>query len=552
MKTKKIIILALTLMVLSSLITFLALRKNDSSSYDFVTPQIGNIQEEVKSSGLVKAADDVNLVFERSGKIAQINVKVGDKVIAGQVLASLSSADLAAQLAQARAAYDAQLVKLQELKNGARSEDLNVSQTQVDSANKSLIDAQSNLDNVKTKAALDVSNLYGKSQDALNDAYAKAFDAVDIKVINLFSNPNSDSPQFIVPISTSQTATSDLSWQIIPAQKDLDDFKNQIDNLGSEPAAIDMALADNLKRLDNTKSFLKKISLALNDAIVSGNFSQATINAYKSSTNAALSEVNVAAGAINSQIQALASQKTLNTNLITQATNQVNAANNGLTLATSQLNLKKAGASKEQLGAQQAYVDQAQASVDSAAAQLAKAVLVSPINGTVSAQNGHAGELTPSALPIVSLLSDAKFQIDTQVAEKDIAKIKIGQTANVVLDAYGNGQEFPLTVIAIDPASTLVDGSSVYKVTLEFNAQGAEIKQGLTANIKFLTNNQQNVLTIPASALVKDGLKTYVIVDNKTAAGEKRAVEVGISSSDGLVEIKSGLNQSDRVAIFGN
>ena len=551
MNVKKVVVLAVVLIVAAASVTTLILKKSNGSAYNFITPTVSNIQESVKSSGAVKAATAVDLNFERSGKLARVNVKVGDQVKTGQVLASLESADVAAQLAQAQAAYEAQAAKLESLKKGDRPEDLNVTQTQVDSANKSLADAQTNLNNVKAKADLDLSNLYSKSADALNDAYAKDFDALNIKITDLFSEPQSDSPTFIIQTANSQSA-SYLAGQMPLAQKDLTAFKQQIDSLGGDTAATDQALVNNLKRLNNASDFLKKISSTLNYAIVSSNFTQANLDFYKSNVSLALGEVNAAASALNGQAQALASQKTLNTNLITQATDSVNAANNNLALATSQLNLKKAGATAEDLSAQQAYVDQARANVDSVAASLGKMTLVSPINGTVSVQNGNVGELTPPSVPIVSLISDAKFQIDIEIAEKDIAKVKVGQNAAVALDAYGNGVTFKATVIAVDPASTIINGVAVYKVTLEFNDQDARLKPGLTANVEITTADKANVLTVPVSALIKDGLNNYVIVNNQSANGEKREVQVGIISADGLAEITSGLNATDKIASFGN
>ena len=87
---------------------------------------------------------------------------------------------------------------------------------------------------------------------------------------------------------------------------------------------------------------------------------------------------------------------------------------------------------------------------------------------------------------------------------------------------------------------------------MDFNDQDSRLKPGLTANVNILTDSHQNALTIPVSALIKEGLQNYVIIDNQTVSGEKRAVTTGITSSDGSVEITSGLNLTDRIASFGN
>jgi multidrug efflux pump subunit AcrA (membrane-fusion protein) len=159
--------------------------------------------------------------------------------------------------------------------------------------------------------------------------------------------------------------------------------------------------------------------------------------------------------------------------------------------------------------------------------------------------------MVTASSPLIGLISDAKYQISGQLSEKDVARVKVGQSATVILDAYGSSREFAATVITIDPASTLVNGVPVYNVKLEFNAADEAIKAGLTANINILIADRQNVLLVPASALMKDGEKTYVIVDNGTATGEKREVTAGASGADATVEIVSGLSAGDKVAVFG-
>ena len=69
----------------------------------FVLAEKGNIKEVVSVTGNVKPLSDVSLAFERGGRVANINVAVGDRVYAGQTLAAVSNADLVANLDQAKA-----------------------------------------------------------------------------------------------------------------------------------------------------------------------------------------------------------------------------------------------------------------------------------------------------------------------------------------------------------------------------------------------------------------------------------------------------------------
>ncbi len=158
------------------------------TAYELVKVVKGEIVQQVSVTGKVKPADSVELAFERSGKVASVVVGVGDKVTVGQRLATLSNADLVAQLAQAQASLDKEIVKLAELRSGTRPEELQIAQTTVTNAEKTLAD-------VLSKAEIDLNNYYDDVKDILNDAYINADDAVNKQTDELFSNDDSADPQ---------------------------------------------------------------------------------------------------------------------------------------------------------------------------------------------------------------------------------------------------------------------------------------------------------------------------------------------------------------------
>src|SRR5436305_972988 len=63
----------------------------------------GNLVAAVSATGPVTSPTSLALTFKANGRLAELDVAVGDKVVAGQVLAKLDAADLQAQLAQAQA-----------------------------------------------------------------------------------------------------------------------------------------------------------------------------------------------------------------------------------------------------------------------------------------------------------------------------------------------------------------------------------------------------------------------------------------------------------------
>ena len=78
--------------------------------------------------------------FERSGKITRVNVSVGDKVLANQVLATIDSSELNAQRLQTEADLEAETARLTELKNGSRPEEIAIYETELANAKTNLVE----------------------------------------------------------------------------------------------------------------------------------------------------------------------------------------------------------------------------------------------------------------------------------------------------------------------------------------------------------------------------------------------------------------------------
>jgi len=181
--------------VLFALIIGYTIYSNTRPQTYLTTPvQRGDIREEVSITGKVKPAQNLDIAFEKGGRITKIRVQVGDVVKQGQELMVLENADLYAQLAQARANLHAQEVKLEQLRLGARQEDLAISQSRVSNAQTTLADAERNLANITEKARIDLENTYGSVADILTDAYAKSDDAIRNKIDALFNNDDTDRP----------------------------------------------------------------------------------------------------------------------------------------------------------------------------------------------------------------------------------------------------------------------------------------------------------------------------------------------------------------------
>ncbi len=130
--------------------------------------------------------------------------------------------------------------------------------------------------------------------------------------------------------------------------------------------------------------------------------------------------------------------------------------------------------------------DQAKALLDSAQANLMQATLVAPVDGTIASLNVIPGELVQVDQTILTLASLNDLQIETtDLSERDIARVKIGQSVNVYIEAL----DATLTgkVILISPISRTVGGDVVFPITIELDEQPAGLRWGMSTEVQIET-----------------------------------------------------------------
>jgi len=128
-------------------------------------------------------------------------------------------------------------------------------------------------------------------------------------------------------------------------------------------------------------------------------------------------------------------------------------------------------------------VAKAQALVDSAKAVLdAQSNLTAPFAGTVISVDIAPYE-TAAPGQIVMVLGDlSNYHIETtDLSERDVTMVKVGQSATVFIEALG--EEFSGKVMDIDRISTELGGDVVYKVTIELDSQPAGLLWGMSADV---------------------------------------------------------------------
>ncbi|MFC1733316.1 efflux RND transporter periplasmic adaptor subunit [candidate division KSB1 bacterium] len=499
---------AVFVIVLMAVTWFFFLRDGSASQYETITAERGPLLQEVSVTGKLKASELVDLSFERTGKISLINIKTGESVWKSAVLASLSNADLAARVSEERSLLKAEEAELEGILRGSRPEELAVSNAEVESARVDYEDAKRTLN------------------ERISDAYTKSDDAIRTQADQFFNSAQSQSPQ--LSFSTEQNLQSELESGRLLIENMFSAWTISI----SEDGDLGTLSEISLNNINIVKSFLEKVALALSSASSYSSLSQTTIDAYNADISAARTAVSTSAS-----------------NLVS-AIGGVETTESKLSLARKKLALVEAGATQEDIKAQEAVVERAEASVRAAQAELAKTVIRAPFSGIVTRVDVEMGETVSANTPVVSLISPAYFEIETFVPEADIAKIKIGDSTRVTLDAYASDLFFDANVISIDPAETILEGVSTYKVVFEFIDEEGFGKSGMTANVDVLTASREDVIAIPARSIETDGDKKFVRILTEDDIVLESFIETGLRGSDGRVEIISGVEEWDRVILF--
>ena len=253
---------------------------------------------------------------------------------------------------------------------------------------------------------------------------------------------------------------------------------------------------------------------------------------------------------------------------LTLAENSLNSAKEALKTTNQQADLAKTNAennvdstkakvktieSDYAKSSRDASVAGARAAYDMANLNLAKAVLISPVNGTITEVNNKAGEILGTGVikEAFSRVMSLDMIIESKVPESDIVKVKLGQHANVTFDALTLDDIFDGEIIEIDPASTTIQDVVYYNIKLKLNTVDIRIKPGMSASINIKTAEKNDVLSIPARAIKTEENKKYVeVLQASDNTVKKVYITTGLEGDEGMIEVLSGLTGNEKVVTF--
>lgn len=211
--------------------------------------------------------------------------------------------------------------------------------------------------------------------------------------------------------------------------------------------------------------------------------------------------------------------------------------------ASAAAGVSDASADTNAVSAAQRSLASAQANLDQANAKAASRTVTAPSSGSIVELNAKVGATvtggmimgesdTSGGKQCMQIADLSKMKVTVQVGEKDIAKIAVGQSANVTYPAFPDiVSQGTVTAIASVANSDAANGggSVTFNVDILIEAPDARLKPGMTAEVSVVTEQLDDVVMVPTMALMtEDGEHYYVNVATDDEGKQTRRVKVTV------------------------
>lgn len=598
-KTKRRIIVGSILLAAVLGIVVFASTRQTVPEYSSEVVRAQTFVQSVEETGVIDTQVSITYGWETSGRIVSVTKEVGDMVTSSDIIAELDDRTEVNQLRQAQSQLAGVQARLSEALADPTEEDKAIYEARIAGARASLSQAESDLLNTRTTVAANIADAertVQKARTALQqtdtvsqsvlDAYSDLVNVLDANVPdvldamtaadnilgidNEFANDEYDDILGVQSLSTLNAATN----QYMVARSAVTTVDTTLGTLNeSDLDAIDAAATTMQTAMREVNELLALVLDVLDATPPIGDLSQSELDALQTAIITQKTSITAAKSTLTNSQQAVASAKNATaTNEISledaiaalQTANRVGdqqIASAELVVEAREATLREAEANYDALLAPPRAVDVAAlradvsryaSAVEAAQTAVDDMVLRALADGTITMLDVSVGETVSPNQDIVTIQSnDRKIEVD--ISESDIAKIAIGDTAIVMLDAYDD-VELSARVTKIDPAATEISGVVYYKTTLEVTVpEDLDVRPGMTADVQIITEEKPDTIALPRRAVLtrEDGSRyVRVLTDAERAQFEERTVRVGLSGDDGLVEILSGITAGEEVITF--
>ncbi|HZR01504.1 MAG TPA: efflux RND transporter periplasmic adaptor subunit [Chloroflexota bacterium] len=526
----------------------------------------------LQAAGMTVPDRQARLGPRQPGTLTEVDVKPGDAVQAGAVLARTDTSKLESKLEQAKSDQRAAQLKLDQINAGPRPEEVTQAEANVQGAQAKLADAVAgppapNLAAAQAEANAATAQLRsaqqkldvltgGKAPDELRQAVAESAKAQaelqraqgQLSRVTTGGTIDEQKAQTAVVQELRRTLQAQLAGKNLAcahaggaceaakaaftkAQQELSAAEAKLQALKTPGTQqeIDAATA----QVEQARQAAQQANLKV-QRLQSGNLpTDAEIKQAQAEVEQATAQRDAAQAKVDAMRQG-------------PSAGQVQQAQSQLIGAQAQLALKRQPTTPQEVAMAQEQLRKADIAVKDAQADLDGATIVAPFNGVVASVNANVGDQVGSS-PIITLIDPSVIRVEIGLDETEVRRIAVGSPARVTfVPTPDQVQTAKVTSIAADP-TMLPSGLARYSVLLTLDDQNAVPRPGTGADVTVLVAQKDDTLQIPASAVARVGgdRLVAVVVDGKP---EVRPVKVGMRT-DQMVEVTDGLKEGDEVIV---
>ncbi|MCK9275198.1 MAG: efflux RND transporter periplasmic adaptor subunit [Syntrophales bacterium] len=195
-----------------------------------------------------------------------------------------------------------------------------------------------------------------------------------------------------------------------------------------------------------------------------------------------------------------------------------------------------------------AQLKAAQADLELSERRLEDSCIRAPFSGYIADKFANEGEVISPGAPIFLIQNIDRVEAEVKIPEVELTRIFIGSPVEVRIDALP-GQLFGGSISIINASIDPVNRN--FKIKIEIENTDHLLKPGMFARITIKTDTKKNVIIVPGKALVTDSAGNDAVFILEDGRAFLRRVITG-SGGAGMVEIKEGLTEGQKVLVTGN
>ncbi len=280
------------------------------------------------------------------------------------------------------------------------------------------------------------------------------------------------------------------------------------------------------------------------------------IGQAKAQVDAASSKVSLTGQRVKSNLN-LYQQGAISQDKLDEVLSDDHSARASLQQVQQNLSAVKSGSRPQEIAQRAAAVTTAQGQLKVVQVQMEDTIIRAPLSGVVTQKYATVGAFvtpTTSASSTASATSSSivalsnGLEILAKVPEVDIGQIKLGQSVEIVADAYPD-QVFKGRVSLIAPEAVVDNNVTSFQVRVALLTGKDKLRSGMNVDLTFLGNQIQNALVVPTVAIVTQNGKTGVLMpnaDNTKATFSPVTIGPTIGNQ---IQVLKGVREDERVFV---